>query len=1026
MKFLPAMGFSAWLLSAVLTQAIEIDTPSAAQALGRNRAAVSIQPDGLYVCEAEEFQTSQPPAAAGAGWQAKRYGENYYAATFANSFLSRQAFLGAPEQCDETVAKIDVDIKEAGRYLVLVRYEAAYKFETQFRVQVEQAGKIALDRRYGAREQLKIWAFREKLKTEVGWSWGAVENIVWEGHDAFANLQPGRARIRLIAGRQPEPAARRNIDLVMLTTDVEQVQMRIDKENYLPLDGMLTQSGDVYLRVTNRGSQPLTFVGKNATGGGNWQQHSPYWVHIRNWKTPSIEVPAGKTSDWVEVGGAMDSLADGQWFWTGNGDYQAEFGLKTAKGKIESIGTFTGSGNLTLAADGDTRYSRRLRKQDQVLYDLLDYLKAENPAPQGRTPKQTIIYASTFTPLDQGKHAAAVAQFKQQFALADTTAEASGGRGYIDVRSIATPKLAEYCQKLGANAGNIAVVSLGDEIGLPSPGGAAAHDGFRAWLQARGMKPTDVLAAAGNDWNKILFSIDPKSKDSQPGVYYWSKRYQYHFGIQTIKQRTDILRSHLPNAGIGANFSPHYPQEHMFLGEVFKWVSVFRDSGMTLPWSEDYIWQVAVATPQLNNINLDLFRAANRHHPERKIMYYVMPHMPNNTPNQWRRLFFGALGHGMKIVDLFEFRPVHVAYTENHVDEPEMYKMVLGSFRELGLFEDIVQGGRVRGGEAALWFSETGDIWGDSHDSFAAAKRTLYTAIRHQQIPLDIVVEQDALDGTLAQYQTLYLTDAHVSAAASAKIAAWVAAGGSLFATAGAGMFDELNQPNAALRKVLGIVPKSMDAPDASRVVFTKQDLPFAQVFDHVKSPAPATDAASPATNDTTTMPVVGVRARFQTNGAVAQSTFSDGSPAVAQNKVGRGVATYCGFLPGLSYYHPAIPKRPVDRGATDDAMIHFLPTAFNIQAAELIAAAATNVARPVLCSHPLVETTMIESPQGVVVPLVNWTREPVSGLQVTISIPTPAAKVTLASGRSVDVQQTASGRVYTFDLDVADALILR
>ena len=133
-----------------------------------------------------------------------------------------------------------------------------YRYETQFQVQVEQDGRRVFNRRYGARDNLKIWAFRQKLKTEVGWSWGAVENVVWEGHDAFVNLKPGRVTVRLIAGRQPEPAARRNVDLVMLTTDAEQVKMRIDKENYLPLDGMLTQSGDVWLRVTNPGSRPIT------------------------------------------------------------------------------------------------------------------------------------------------------------------------------------------------------------------------------------------------------------------------------------------------------------------------------------------------------------------------------------------------------------------------------------------------------------------------------------------------------------------------------------------------------------------------------------------------------------------------------------------------------------------------------------------------------------------------------------------------------------------------------------------------
>lgn len=1001
--------------------------PSAqyAQRFGLQRGAVQVQPDGLYICEAEEFQVETPSPT---GWRPRRFGENYYAATFANSFLSRKAFLGAPAQAD-TTATIRVNIKEAGRYLVLVRYEAAYRFETQFQVQVEQAGRIVLDRRYGARDNVKIWAFSQKLKTEVGWSWGAVENIVWEGHDAFANLKPGPATIRLIAGKQPEPAAKRNIDLVMLTTDVDEVMTRIDKEKYLPLDGMLTQSGDVYVRVTNKSSKPLTFTGKKAIGGGNWQQHSPYWVHIRNWKPPKIDVPPGQTSAWIEVGGTMDSLADGQWFWTGNGAYRAEFGVRAADGRIETLETFDGAGDLALAADADTRYRRRLRRQEEVLYDLLGYLKQENPAPHGRAPQQTIIYASTFTPLDSGKHAAAVKQFKQLFSLADTRPDTSGGRGYIDVRSVPTPKLAEYCQKLGDNAKNVAVVSLGDEIRLPTPRGAEVNQQFRDWLQSRGVTPKDVFPDGEGDANDLIYRVDEPTKKQQPGLYYWSKRYQYHHGIQSIKQRTDILRRHLPNAAIGANYSPHYPQEHMFLGEVFKWVSVFRQSGMTLPWSEDYIWQVPVGTPQMNNINLDLYRAANRHHPDRKVMYYVMPHMPNNTPNQWRRLFYGALGHGMKQINLFEFRPVHVAYTENHVDRPEMYRMILRSFRELGLFEDIVQSGRVRNGQAALWFSETADIWGDSHGSFAAGKRALYIAIRQQQIPLDFVVEEDALNGDLSEYKTLYLTDAHVSTAASQRIADWVKAGGRLFATANAGMYDELNRPNKILRELLGVTPTDLEQPENSKIIWIKQDVPFAAVLDQVVISDQRRKERSPATprSGDGSFPVVGVRSRFKTTSEGAtEYVYADKTPAVFSRKVGKGETTYCGMLPGLSYFQPAIPKRPVDRGSTDDAMIHFLPTAIDQEAATLIAAPAVDLSREVECDHPLVETTVLQSPNGIAIPLVNWSRTPRKNLRVTVQLDNVGEKASLASGKPVKVEVSGPSRIYTFDLDVADTLILR
>ena len=173
--------------------------------------------------------------------------------------------------------------------------------------------------------------------------------------------------------------ARRNIDLVMLTTDIEQVKNRIEKERYLPLDGMLTQSGDVWMKVTNLGDKPLTFQGKNAMGGGNWQQHSPYWVHLRNWPKIALTVPAGKSSSWTQVGHTMDSLNDGQWFWTGNQKYRVEFGLKTGPnpGQIERIGQFEGLGDLILAADADTRYSRRLRRQEDVLLDLVKHLTSD-------------------------------------------------------------------------------------------------------------------------------------------------------------------------------------------------------------------------------------------------------------------------------------------------------------------------------------------------------------------------------------------------------------------------------------------------------------------------------------------------------------------------------------------------------------------------------------------------------------------------------------------------------------------------
>src|SRR5262249_47806563 len=154
----------------------------------------------------------------------------------------------------------------------------------------------------------------------------------------------------------------------------------------------------------------------------------------------------------------------------------------------------------------------------------------------------------------------------------------------------------------------------------------------------------------------------------------------------------------------------------------------------------------------------------------------------------------------------------------------------------------------------------------DSDGSFAAAKRGLYTAILHQQMPLDFVVEQDALDGTLSQYKVLYLTDAHVTAAASKKIAEWVEKGGQLFATAGAGMFDELNRPNVILRGLFGIEPAALEAPADAQISYIKQDLPFSEAMDTVKT------IGGDLTSDT--LPVIAVRGRMKLTNSQMAGTF--------------------------------------------------------------------------------------------------------------------------------------------------------
>src|SRR5581483_1629766 len=100
-------------------------------------------------------------------------------------------------------------------------------------------------------------------------------------------------------------------------------------------------------------------------------------------------------------------------------------------------------------------------------------------------------------------------------------------------------------------------------------------------------------------------------------LYYYSQSYKHRYGIRELKKLTDVLKQYLPNAGIGANFSPHHA--NFYIGPTYHWISTFREDGMTMPWGEDYIFQVPTGTQQMNFIMPDMYRAAIKGKPGAKI-----------------------------------------------------------------------------------------------------------------------------------------------------------------------------------------------------------------------------------------------------------------------------------------------------------------------------------------------------------------------------------------------------------------------
>ena len=114
------------------------------------------------------------------------------------------------------------------------------------------------------------------------------------------------------------------------------------------------------------------------------------------------------------------------------------------------------------------------------------------------------------------------------------------------------------------------------------------------------------------------------------------------------------------------------------------------------------------------------------------------------------------------------------------------------SLQDLGAFDDIVwnaTGAAHVRPTVAFMASETADIWAAPNVATAYAradympytfgtagseKRALFLALRHAQLQVDVVIEEDCTAGHLSQYSVLVLSEPHLSSAAATSVARWV------------------------------------------------------------------------------------------------------------------------------------------------------------------------------------------------------------------------------------------------------------
>jgi hypothetical protein len=232
-------------------------------------------------------------------------------------------------------------------------------------------------------------------------------------------------------------------------------------------------------------------------------------------------------------------------------------------------------------------------------------------------------HASTTCPTCGGAYTAAYAATNVLFGVntrdGAVAASPANKKAYIDIRgSLATP--ADIAKAIAAVAAagpvaNIYVASLGDEITVA--GGDTSATAWTAWCATR--KATAVQGCGGGKNVSTAGIIDAKGDPLSNGIYYWSEKFIHASAIGHFKTMTDQLQAGLPNCNVGANFAPTAyftdPRDgqqycNNYLGTTYQWVEMFRQGGMTLPWSEDWAWQSPMGSQQMVTLLIDVMRSS--------------------------------------------------------------------------------------------------------------------------------------------------------------------------------------------------------------------------------------------------------------------------------------------------------------------------------------------------------------------------------------------------------------------------------
>ena len=999
------------------------------------KAAPYRQAPGV-VLEAEQMLLAQ-------GFEPVRMGQgNLLVDTGALHALSgeRVALVSAQESGQ---ARGTVHLPEKGAYRLWVRYEHVPGTSAPFLVRVTQ-GSTRFEKSVGEADAPRYAPGDLEPRTKHPHTTDAMG--LYEEAFTVEGLEPGQATVELVASPQPpEDRARqtaRSVDLVVFTRDLKDT-WRAHHARQTPRYPILDLARDLQparweARFRHQAGQPASPSATHLLTRQPWGASTgPLLVRGDN---TTGQLPPGQWSEWVAIP-LKDTTGSGMTVFNGP-DAPMEVEIRPAGGG--AVTALTGRKTVRAFLPPYPAWNESPLAAESIQENTLKAL-AESKAP-GKKPTLPLVFGGNLPVGAEGAYGLNYARLHHALGLVAWHPGNSGAKWREHLKAAGAPEpqsagiAAQDNAPLPHNvepaklqlqreglSGQAAWYDHGDDWNLASwvklyldEEVSKARDKHQKqtpekllnklwveWLQKNRAttRPQDYWLASWGIFDRQKLKPDASAEvaRSHPALYLDSLAFYEDLILPWLADGAMRVRRQLgKNVRVGGTLAvgPEGMLDPLALklvnSRATDWV---RPAGPS--WRHGLYGSVAAGL--LDEDCRALMRANDRG----LLRAQIPATSPGAGTDDFLREAFTHLAHGARAIDLAGVG-MEETQPEQHIDHRDQarFRAVRDLTHAIGFAEDLLADCSPAKSPVALLLSETtlrwdvagiarerGDLdWksgrgGDLRTTFQLDRQGIHAALTALGTAPDVVLEGDCTPEGLAGRKLLVVVGDCLTEDLANKLDAWVRQGGTVLATASAGRFDAQRKPHKAFDTLLGLAKRVSAEKDS--LVRSRWELPALTTVDAVAGPS-------------WFLPALAIHERVEpAEGTEVVARFqSDNSPAVCFRRLGEGKVISVSAMPGLAALWTASqPGEAPDLAAhAQKSPVKLDPGARHLLEETLQAAGITPPVRVDLeAGKHLVDTRLLESEKGCILPLVHHGKAEPGPVTVRVRLPKAPARVTSA-----------------------------